>query len=270
MKEVIMKKSLFWMVLIVGIVGLIGACKKSEDSTAATTTSCLGTSTLREASSCSGTPSGSITGMDNTTLSGVFSTMHAYSHQPGGMGVDNSTDCIDNATLISAFTSSLGGTPTGTNSIIFNWAVTSSSSIAQRFAYYSDTSCATEIVAYHWGYTDFAVGVNATGLTTSVGDNTYSSTASKVSYLQSCLGAKASSDAGVTWLKAKFSDTAIDPTVGTSYSCVVDGSTTNAFMHVDNASTTSTAYGGGRVVYLDNEATTDWTTNTDTLLVVDE
>ena len=156
-----MKKSLFWMVLIVGIIAVIGACKKSEDSTAATTTSCLGYSGLREASSCSGTPSGSITGIDNTTLSGVFSTMHAYGHL--GMGVDNSTDCIDNATLISAFTSTMGGTPTGTNSIIFNWAVTSSSTIAQRFTYYSDTSCATEIVAYHWGYTDFAVGIMSQG-----------------------------------------------------------------------------------------------------------
>ena len=40
-------------------------------------------------------------------------------------------------------------------------------------------------------------------------------------------------------------------------------------MHVDNASTYSTAYGGGRVVYWDDEATSDWTTNTDTLLVVE-
>ena len=84
------------------------------------------------------------------------------------------------------------------------------------------------------------------------------------------MGSKASSDAGVTWLKARFSDTPIDPTVGTSYSCVVDGSTTNAFMHVDNASDTSTAYGGGRVVFWDDEATTDWTDNTDTLMVVGE
>ena len=41
-------------------------------------------------------------------------------------------------------------------------------------------------------------------------------------------------------------------------------------MHVDNASTHSTTYGGGRVVFLDDEATSDWTTNTDTLYVVGE
>jgi hypothetical protein len=37
MKEVIMKKLLFWMVLIVGIVALIGSCAKKDDSTATAT-----------------------------------------------------------------------------------------------------------------------------------------------------------------------------------------------------------------------------------------
>ena len=41
-------------------------------------------------------------------------------------------------------------------------------------------------------------------------------------------------------------------------------------MHVDNASDMSSVYGGGRVVYWDDDATTDWTTGTDTLMVVDE
>ena len=261
-----MKKIVFWLAFIVGIIAVIGACSKSEDSSTAAT-SCMGSSSLREVSSCSGTPSGSITGIDNTTLSGVFSTMHAYSHT-AGMGVDNSTDCIDNATLITAFGSGLGGSPTGTNGLIINYAVTSSSSIAQRYAFYSDTSCTSEILAFHWGFKDFAVGDSVTGLSTTVVGKTYSSTASKVSYQQNCLGAKASNDAGVTWFKTFFGDSGVNPTVGTSYSCAVDGSTTNAFMHVDNASTYSTAYGGGRVVYWDDEATSDWTTNTDTLLVV--
>ena len=264
-----MKKIVFWLAFIVGIIAVIGACSKSEDDSSTAATSCMGTSTLREVSSCSGTPSGSITGIDNTTLSGVFSTMHAYSHI-AGMGVDNSTDCIDNATLITAFGSGLGGSPTGTNGLIINYAVTSSSSIAQRYAFYSDTSCTSEILAFHWGFKDFAVGDAVTGLSTTVDGKTYSSTASKVSYQQNCLGAKASNDAGVTWFKTFFSNSNVNPTVGTSYSCAVDGSTTNAFMHVDNASATSTTYGGGRVVFLDDEATTDWTTNTDTLLVVGE
>lgn len=264
-----MKKLLFLFLITSGTVVILGSCNKSDSEQSTATTSCMGDSSLRDvaASSCSGTPSGSITGIDNTTLSGIFSTMHAYSHT--NFGVDNSTDCIDNATLITAFSSGLGGSPTGTNGLIINHAVTSSSSIAQRYAFYSDTSCTSEILAFHWGYKDFAVGDAVTGLTTSVGGKTYSSTATKVSYQKNCLGAKASNDAGVTWFKTFFSDNNLNPTVGTSYSCAVDGSTTNAFMHVDNASTYSTAYGGGRVVYWDDEATSDWTTNTDTLLVVE-
>ena len=61
MKEVIMKKSLFWMVLIVGIVVLIGSCaKKDEDAAAAASTSVTST-----------TASGSIT-VGSETLSGVY------------------------------------------------------------------------------------------------------------------------------------------------------------------------------------------------------
>ena len=63
-----MTKILFWLVLIVGIVVLIGSCKKDEESTTATPTSCGGDSTKTIASSCSGTASGSITGIDNASL----------------------------------------------------------------------------------------------------------------------------------------------------------------------------------------------------------
>ncbi len=34
-----MKKLLFWMVLIVGVIAVIGACSKSDDSTTAAATS---------------------------------------------------------------------------------------------------------------------------------------------------------------------------------------------------------------------------------------
>ena len=265
-----MKKALIYFTMIVGIIAVIGACKKSDDSTTATTTSCAGATGGVEVSSCSDTPSGGITGIDNGTLQGIISTQHVYGIL-GVNSVDNATDCIDNATSIAAFNASTTGAPTGTNSMIMNQAITSSSTFADRTYFYSDSSCQTEIANVILGSSEFTVGDRVSTSTTISGKSgTYPSTASKVSYLQSCLGAKASSDAGVTWLKAKFSDTAIDPTVGTSYSCVVDGSTTNAFMHVDNASSWSTGYGGGRVVFWDDEATTDWTTNTDTLMVVGE
>ena len=56
-----MKKLLFWMVLIVGIVVLLGSCAKKDDATTAATTTCV-TST---------TASGSTT-VGSQTLSGVY------------------------------------------------------------------------------------------------------------------------------------------------------------------------------------------------------
>ena len=55
-----MKKLLFWMVLIVGIVALIGSCAKKDDSTTTATTSVTTT-----------TASGSIT-VGSETLSGTY------------------------------------------------------------------------------------------------------------------------------------------------------------------------------------------------------
>ena len=59
-----MKKIIFWLTMIVGIIAVIGACKKSDDSTS-TTAAC--------SSSLSTTASGTITDMTST------------------MGVDNMT-----------------------------------------------------------------------------------------------------------------------------------------------------------------------------------
>ena len=64
-----MKKLLFWMVLIVGIVALIGSCAKKDEKTAATTTAAC-------SSSLSTTASGTLTGLTST------------------MGVDNVTGTI--------------------------------------------------------------------------------------------------------------------------------------------------------------------------------
>ena len=110
MKLVIMKKKRFWLTMIVGIIAVIGACKKSDDST--TSVSCAGTGATEL--TCSYSASGSITGIDNTStsLSGIFSPYHYWGHT-GINGVDNATDCNDNATIIAQ-----QSPPTGTNSII--------------------------------------------------------------------------------------------------------------------------------------------------------
>jgi hypothetical protein len=261
MKEVIMKKLLFWIVLIVGTVVLLGSCAKKKDDDTAVATSCAGSTSLTEVSSCSATPSGSITGIDNATLTGVVSTFHAYGIL-GGYGVNNSTDCIDNATLIASSTSSV---PSGTSSMIMNRAITSSSTYAERQYYYSDSSCETEIASLVFGKSDFTVGDSVQGLSTSVGGKTFPSTASKVTYKETCLGLKGSTDAGVTWLKTFFGDDiGIDPTVGTSYTCANDDTQKSAFVFVDNSSSLRAVY-GSNFVYWDTAATTNWTSGGDTL-----
>ena len=188
-----MKKLLFWMVLILGIVALIGSCAKKDEETAAAAaaTSCAGSTSLTEVSSCSATPSGSITGIDNATLTGVISPFHIYGIA-GGYGVNNSTDCIDNATIIA---NNMSSVPTGTSSMITNLAITSSSTFAQRQYFYSDSSCETEIATLVFGRSDFTVGDSVPGLSTSVGGKTYPSTASKVTYKETCFGLKGSTDA---------------------------------------------------------------------------
>ena len=264
-----MKKELFWLTLIVGIIAVIGACNKSEESTTATTTatttSCAGATGGVEVSSCSDTPSGGITGIDNGTLQGIISTSHAMGIV-GGYGVDNSTDCVDNASHISAWSAGSTGVPTGTTSMIMNQAITSSSTFAQRFYFYSDSSCQTEIAYVILGNSNFTVGDNVTGLATSISgkSGTYPATATKVTYNQTCFGIKGSTDVGVTWLKTFFGSMGIDPTVGTSYTCQNDGDLESALIQVDNSSNTATVYSTNIVIW-DDDATDNWTSGVDTL-----
>ena len=211
-----MSKTYFLLAMIGCIIVTISSCAKEKEETSDddASSSSSSSSWCTEVSSCSATPSGSITGVDNDTFSGVFSPFHVYGDN-GTSGFDNATDCVSNAEALADMTTKMG-LPTGTNSIILNNAVTSSSSFAERIYTYSDTSCSTEITTVVFSY-NLTVGDNVSGLTTS-GDNP--STATEVTYTQSCLAIKASSDAGVTWLKTMFSDwSGFDPAVGTSYKC---------------------------------------------------
>ena len=245
-----MKKIIFWLTMIVGIIAVIGACKKSDDSTT-TTTSCAGDNTFTIASSCSDTVSGSITGIDNASLSGTFSSFHIYGIQ-GGYSVDNSTDCIDNSTLLGYLANSIGY-PTGTASYITNYFVTSSSTFGQRYKFFSDSGCSTETASVVFGYDDLSNGGRASGLNTSKGP----STASKLTYNLSCAKMKGSTAAGVTWIKTMLNGT--DPTVGTEYTCDVGTNARYALMFVDNSSGSALAY--GNIIYFEESETavpSDW------------
>ena len=247
-----MKKLLFWMVLIVGIVALIGSCAKKDDSTTATTATATTSSsfTCTAVSSCSATASGSFY-VDNNTLSGIYDLYHIYGIL-GVTGFDNSTGCVS----ASSITSSKG--PTGTQSLIMQNVFTSSTSFATKSVFYSDTACSSEISSMVTGYNEVSVGDNVTGLTTSVGNSTYPSHASKVTYKESCSEMKGTTDVGTAYLNTLLSTSWV--TTGETYTCQGSGRTTYALVAYDNSSvfwerlhweTSSTAY------------PTDWSSNTD-------
>jgi len=261
------KLNLLWIVLI-GLTLVISSCAKKEeidDSSDASTdsdasTGCAGSSSLTEATSCSGTPSGTITGIDNMSISGIISPVHSFALL-GITDIDNTTDCISGD-----FLSSISGSydlPTGAEGLILNKAITSDSTFADRLIWYSDSTCSTEMVYIYLGATEFNVGDNVTGLSTTVSgsSSTFPSTATKVSWKQSCFGMKASTDAGATWLKTFLSGT--DPTVGTAYTCTASTATTKyAIMNTGNHSTY-----GQYVLIEDSESgyPSDWNSDTDKL-----
>jgi len=254
-----MKKLLFLMVLIIGIIAVIGACSKSDDSSTAATATCAGMP-VATVSTCSDTASGSITGLDNSSLSGVYDPYHAFGIS-GTAGVDNTTGCISAASLVAT----LGG-PTGTASVMTNMAVTSSSSMATRHKYFSDTSCSTELASISFVFTDVTVGDNVTGLSTTVTgkSGTYPSTATKVTYKNTCNIIKGSTAAGVTYLDTLFGG-ALDLVVGTEYKCQNSGSTKYLLMKAWDTSALSVGTDG--IWYYEDSETaypTDWTDDVNT------
>ena len=228
-----MKKLLFWMVLIVGIVALIGSCAKKDDSTTAAASSdnssgdtASSSFTCTAVTSCSATASGSFY-VDNNTLSGIYDFYHAYA-LIGVTGFDNSTGCASNSSYIS------GRGPTGTQSLIIQNVITSSTSFATTVVYYSDTACSSEISSMVTGYNEVSVGDNVTGLTTSVGSSTYPSHASKVTYKESCSEMKGTTDVGTAYLNTMLSTSWV--TTGETHTCQGSGATTYALWAYDNSS----------------------------------
>ena len=116
-----MKKLLFWMVLIVGIVALIGSCAKKDDSTAATAAADNTTSTTSYISTTT-TASGSIT-MGDDTLSGVYAS-----------------ECLTSASTI-AFFKATGFWASEVNAYGQVFVVTGSDNISIELYAFTDTSC---------------------------------------------------------------------------------------------------------------------------------
>jgi hypothetical protein len=223
MKEVNMKKLLFWIVLIVGIVALVGSCAKKDDSE-----STASTASTASVTSCSDTASGSITGIDNQSVSGTYSVMLQY---VGYGDIDNDTGCTTNTTLLSNFSSKM---PTGAVSFNQLRVVTSSTSFADVYKSYSDTACSSEMASLVIGNTDVTIGDNVTGLTT--GDASIGTTGTKATAKQYCQKGKGTTDNGTAWLNSFTSGSGLTYVTGEEKITAASGDTYYHLWHSDNTS----------------------------------
>ena len=123
-----MKKLLFWMVLIAGILVLIGSCAKKDDSSTTTssdntTTSSDNTTTSSDNTSITTTtPSGSIT-LGSYTMSGVYKSA-----------------C---GTSAASYFISAGAFPSDVQSYAFAFVVTGNDNVSMETHTFTDTGCTT-------------------------------------------------------------------------------------------------------------------------------
>ena len=119
MKDVIMKKLLFWIVLIVGTVALLGSCAKKEEST--TAAAAAGVCTTCDPLTSTTTAAGSIT-VGSATLSGTYAT-----------------SCFTNASsLISS-----GSASSDIKSYGFLFIVRGNDNVTEELNHYTDSTCTT-------------------------------------------------------------------------------------------------------------------------------
>ena len=181
-----MKKKIFLLTMIVGIIAVIGACKKSDDST---------TATAACSSSLSTTASGTLTGMTSTMGVDNMTGTYAMSWE----GATPTAGCIDNGTAVSSMINQ-SAVPSDTQNFKYQHIITSSTSFTEIMTYYSDNdSCAT-VSGYHaTSYTNFTVGDNITMATAPSGYPTYGT---KVSYKDTCFMAKGVTDTATAFINA--------------------------------------------------------------------
>ena len=127
-----MKKLLFWMLLIVGTVALLGSCAKKEESTTAAAAA-AGVCTTCDPLTSTTTAAGSIT-VGSAALSGTYAT-----------------SCFTN---ISDF--SVGSAPSDMKSYGFLFIVRGNDNVTEEMNYFTDSTCSTK------GYTQKSVYDNVT------------------------------------------------------------------------------------------------------------
>ena len=201
-----MKKLLFWMALIVGIVALIGSCAKKEEEDSAASICATNT-----------TASGSIT-VGSETMSGVYlSTCNT------GIAASAGTQIF----------------PSDVKSGYMALVVTGDAAISEEFLMYTDTTCSTPSLTFKNGRTDFTVG-SASGSNYAV---TYKASAVKVK--PSTDVAKSHMDAFATSTGQSLtftvgSETSVTDSGSTKYNLVsVTSTTVQTGDSSDNATPTS-------------------------------
>ena len=199
-----MKKLLFWMVLIVGIVALIGSCAKKDDSTTAAASSDNSSGdTATTYVSTDTTASGSIT-VGSETMSGVYASTCYTSNL---------------SSLISA-----GRCPSDTASYGFALVVTGSDNVSDESMFFTDSSCTTNSVILKTKYDNVTVG--------SASGSNYPLTLTKARSLIT-----AGTTTGETYIEALWGGF-INVTVGTEYTDTYAGSTNPRYNLINLSSTT--------------------------------
>ena len=178
-KEIIMKKIIFWTALISVLGLLIGACAKRDDDTTATpfTVSCDDT-----------TASGSIT-IGSDTVSGTY-LVQTWADSSLSR---TATGCQATTTYY--------GSPTGTQSVLVKRIVTSSTSFVDYEGFYSDTACTSRLGYVEKRYSNVSVGDQVSGLDTSSGRP---SSGYKVTYNGECGTMVGDTDAATDKLNATY------------------------------------------------------------------
>ncbi|SVC43757.1 uncharacterized protein METZ01_LOCUS296611 [marine metagenome] len=220
MKEVIMKKLLFWMVLIVGIIAVIGACKKSDDSTT-TAAAC--------SSSLSTTASGTLTGLKTTM--GVDNVTGTYNLS--WQGATPTAGCISSGAVTEMI--GYGGIPSDSLNFKNQLIVTSSTSFTELVTYYSDNNSCATVSGYHaTSYTNFTVGDNITIVDA---PTPYPDYGTKVSYKATCFMAKGVTDTATAFLNSM--STVSGAVTGTELNQEDNGDTYYNIMAVNDNHTSS-------------------------------
>ena len=237
-----MKKLLFWIVLIVGTVALIGSCAKKDDDAAAAAVPAGGTGS---------TASGTVSGIDG--LTGTFE-MSYHGQEPSG-------GCVDNSTAVATFVS-LNVVPSDTLGWKQKIIITSSTTYTKSLLYYSDASCATLTGYMNNGYKTFLVGDSLSGLTAG-SSPPRPTTAKKVSYNEDFTALKSNTDTTTSFFNTLMGASglaALGFTQGTELKITNDGDAEVNIWEIGTMSGSSKTY-----LYTGNSAASTypsaWTTN---------